>query len=149
MTPKARDMRRPDPPPEAVLIRLVREAAQITVADAANAAGISKSRWSQIETGYESRDGEYREVTGQRDTIAWMAWAVGLERDRLGEYRPDAVLVLDEILRRHGPRPDVDTDGPLARIAATEGLDPETAAAFIDLAKEMKATADRLQRRSA
>lgn len=144
-----RDMQRPEPPPEAVLIRLVREASQITIADAANAAGISKSRWSQIETGYESRSGEYKEVTGQRDTIAWMAWAVGLERDRLGEYRPDAVLVLDEILRRHGPREGIDNDGPLARIAATEGLEPEEAEAFINLAKEMRAARLRGQRRSA
>ena len=150
MTPKAGwHMRRPEPPPEAVLIRLVREAAQISASDAAKAAGISKSRWSQIETGYESRDGEYREVSGQRDTIAWMAWAVGLEPDRLAEYRPDAVLVLDEILRQHGPRPEIDNDGPLARIAATEGLDPEMADIFTRLAKEMKAASLRMQRRSA
>ena len=143
-------MQRPEPPPEAVLIRLVREAAQITVADAAKAAGISKSRWSQVETGYESRgDDEYKEVTGKRDTIAWMAWAVGLERARLGEYRPDAVLVLDEIVRRHGPREDIGNDGPLARIAAMEGLDPDEAVAFTNLAKEMRAIRLRAERRSA
>ena len=143
-------MQRPEPPPEAVLIRLVREAAQITIADAAKAAGISKSRWSQVETGYESRgDDEYKPVTGRRDTIAWMAWAIGLERGRLGEYRPDAVLVLDEIVRRHGHREDIGNDGPLARIAAMEGLDPEDAEAFINLAKEMRAVRLRAERRSA
>lgn len=140
-----RRMHRPEPPPEAVLIRIVREAAQISVADAANAAGISKSRWSQIENAYEARG----EVTGKPGIIAWMAWAVGLDRKRLGEYRPDAALVLDEILRRHGPREDIDNDGPLARIAATEGLDPEDAEAFIKLAREMRAVRLRAQRRPA
>ena len=94
-------MNRPVPPPEAELIRLVREAAHITTAEAAVAAGMSKSRWSQIESGYETRGEDFKEVRGKRDTIAHMAHVVGIGPERLEEAgRPDAAEVLREIQRQ-------------------------------------------------
>jgi transcriptional regulator with XRE-family HTH domain len=93
-------MSRPQPPPEAQLIRLAREAAHIRTADAAAKADISKARWSQIETGYESRDGEYRSVIARAVTLAHMAHAVGLTPERLAETgRQDAAEILREINR--------------------------------------------------
>ena len=89
------------PPPEATLIRLVREAAHMTAAEAALAAGISKARWSQIENGYETRGDGFKEVRGKRDTIAHMAHALHISPERLEEAgRPDAAQVLREIQRQ-------------------------------------------------
>jgi transcriptional regulator with XRE-family HTH domain len=100
-------MSQPAPPPEAVLIRLVREAGNIKLPAAAKAAGVSVARWSQIENGYEMRLGEARPVQGARSTIAHMAAAVGLTPGRLETEgaRPDAAAVLREILQRPQPPP--------------------------------------------
>lgn len=85
---------------------------------AAKAAGISKARWSQIESGFESRFGGYREVRGRAGTIAHMAAAVGLDPDRLETEgrRPDAAAVLREILRgaSAGPLISLNPDDYLA-----------------------------------
>lgn len=99
-------MSQPAPPPEAVLIRLVREAANLKLPAVAKSAGISVARWSQIENGYEMRLGEARPVRGSRSTIAHMAYAVGLEPERLATegQRPGAAAVLAEILRITGGR---------------------------------------------
>lgn len=98
-------MERPPSRPEGALIRLARKAAGLTVPDAARAAGISKARWSQVESGHEARNGVEREVNAKSATIAHMARAVGLSPERLeteGE-RPDAAEVLREILRTSPP----------------------------------------------
>lgn len=94
-------MLKPAPPPEARLIRLVREAAGIKTPDAARAARISKARWSQIENGYETRGGDVRAVRATAGTLAHMAAAVGLAPDRLETEagRTDAAEVLREIQR--------------------------------------------------
>lgn len=101
-------MDKPTPPPEAALLRLVRTAAGIKASDAAayvdrhSLRSFSAARWSQIENGYETRDGGYRRVTATAATLAHMAAAVGLTPDRLaaeGE-RSDAAEVLREILRK-------------------------------------------------
>lgn len=90
---------KPAPPPEATLIRLARQAARIKAPAAARAAGISTARWSQIENGYERREGLYKPIAGTAPTIAHMARAVGLTPDRLeAAGRPDAAEVLTEIL---------------------------------------------------
>lgn len=106
MTPQRQDdsMSRPAPPPEAVLIRLVREAAGIKTPEAARIAGISKARWSQVELGYEWREGGFRPVRAGAGTLAHMAYAAGVSPERLeteGE-RPDAAAVLREIERQKG-----------------------------------------------
>jgi transcriptional regulator with XRE-family HTH domain len=104
-------MSKPQPPPEAVLIRLAREAAHTRTADAAREAGVSKARWSQIESGYESRQGTYEPVVARAVTLAHMAHAVGLTPARLeGAGRPDAAAVLAEILRRDEPHVEQDAE---------------------------------------
>src|SRR5580700_9701840 len=88
------------PPPEAVLIRLVRQAAGITVDAAAARAGISKARWTQVETGREKRKDGYHPAVAPAGTLARMARAVpGVTPERLEEAgRPDAAEVLREII---------------------------------------------------
>jgi transcriptional regulator with XRE-family HTH domain len=100
----------PTPPPEAVLIRLVREAAGLKLPAVARLAGISKARWSQIETGYETRAGSYRQVKGRAVTVAHMAHAIGLAPERLATEgnRPDAAAVLREILHHPQPPPPLE-----------------------------------------
>lgn len=72
------------------------------VADAARLADISVARWSQIETGQETRHGVRRPVNAKAGTIAHMAYAVGVTPERLAAEggRPDAADVLREILLR-------------------------------------------------
>lgn len=104
-------MERPPAPPEAVLIRLAREAAGIRVAEASKRAGVSVARWSQIESGSEIRHGTVSPVTGRAGTIARMAAEVGVSPERLETKgrRPDAAEILREINRqqeeRTAPRP--------------------------------------------
>jgi transcriptional regulator with XRE-family HTH domain len=97
-------MDKPQPPPEAVLIRRARLAGQVKAPAAARAAGISIARWSQIENGYERRDGEYKPVRASDGLLAHMAHAVGVTPERLDEAgRSDAAEILREIGRRGGP----------------------------------------------
>lgn len=110
------------PPPEAALIRLVRQAAKIPVAAAAKRAGISTARWTQVEQGYETRAGERRPATAPPDTLAYMAAAIGLPPERLESegQRPDAAAVLRE-MRGHGavqpvpPAGEYPDDDPVLR----------------------------------
>ena len=116
-------MDRPPAPPEAVIIRLAREAAGIPISDAAKRAGVSVARWSQIEAGSEMRHGAPRAVTGRAGTIARMAHAVpGVTPERMetGGQRPDAAEILREMLRDDprdpaAPAPPADDDWQLPR----------------------------------
>lgn len=94
---------KPQPPPEAALIRLARQASRIKAPAAARSAQISVARWSQIENGYERRHGEYKPISGSAPAIAHMAYAVGLSPERLASEgeRPDAAEILAEILSQH------------------------------------------------
>jgi hypothetical protein len=70
---------------------------------AADAAGVSKARWSQVENGYEKKpDGMYYPVRASDGLLARMADAVGLGASRLESEgdRPDAAAVLREMERR-------------------------------------------------
>jgi transcriptional regulator with XRE-family HTH domain len=111
-------MERPPVRPEGALIRLTREAAGLSIPDVVKASGVSKARWSQVETSRESRNGVVRQVTAKAATVAHMARAVGLSPERLeteGE-RPDAAEILREILRAE--RPSAASPGnPFAAIA--------------------------------
>jgi transcriptional regulator with XRE-family HTH domain len=100
-------MERPPAPPEAVLIRLAREAAGIPVAAAAKGAGVSVARWSQIESGSEIRHGNVSPVNGRAGTIARMAAEVGVTPERMAAegHRPDAAEILREIRRQAEPEP--------------------------------------------
>jgi transcriptional regulator with XRE-family HTH domain len=106
--------RLPDPPAEAALLRLVRKARDITVADAAKAVGISKAWLSSIENGHDTRGPEgVRPVRASDTIVAHLAAYLRISPERLETEgdRPDAALVLREILairRREAapPRPD-------------------------------------------
>lgn len=121
-------MERPPALPEGILIRRAREASGLTVPAAAQAAGMSKARWTQVETGYETRQGQVRRVQAKPGTIARMAHAVGLDPDRLASQgeRPDAAEILREILLTQpgGPRlsPVADPAPPLDLTTASDAL---------------------------
>lgn len=102
-------MNTPAPPPAAVIIRLAREAAGIRVADAAAQAGISVARWSQIENGHETRQGEIRPARAKSATLARMAAAVGVPSERMeAEGRdPEAAAIMREIERQAPAVPPV------------------------------------------
>lgn len=124
-TKTGHSMEKPPARPEGALIRLVRKAAQISVPEAARLAGISKARWTQIESGRESRNGIEKEVNAKADTLAHMAHAVGVAPDRLEAEggRPDAAEVLREILRDEEARASI--PAPLRPVTAWEGDGPE------------------------
>lgn len=118
-------MNTPAPPAAAVIIRLAREAAGIRVADAAAKAGISVARWSQIENGHETRQGEIRPARAKSATLARMAAAVGVSSARMEAEGcdPEAAAIMREIERQARPAPP-----PLlpviAKSAREAGVDP-------------------------
>ena len=62
---------------------------------------MSTSRWSQIENGYELKNGTYKLVTANKRMLAHMAHLVHLTPKKLEEDgRADAAEILTEILRR-------------------------------------------------
>lgn len=144
-----RPMERPQPPPEAALIRLVREAAGLKIPPAAKAAGISAARWSQVELGYETRQGQVKPVRATAATLAHMAHAAGLSPDRLEAEggRPDAAAVLREILRGE-PTPPPPTPAPrysdpaLQHVWETPGLSDEVKRGLIALVLGIRAQAE-------
>lgn len=133
-------MIKPAPPPEAVIIRVAREAGQIKTPVAARAAGISVARWSQIEIGYETRRGRFKEVRARAGTLAHMAAAVGVSPDRLEEAgRGDAAVILREIMRRNAeptPAPRYSNPG-IERIANDPDLPDDVKAGLIAVAKSL------------
>jgi hypothetical protein len=134
---------RPSPPPEATLIRLAREAANIKAPAAAKVAGISPARWSQVETGYETRLGNARPVRAPDGTLAHMAFAVGLAPHRLDQVgREGAADVLREILRQHAERIGVD-GAPGAPVIAVnlDGLRPDQIQLVEGIVAELRASA--------
>ena len=94
-------METPPPPPEGSLLRRVRESAGISLTDAAKAAGITDTRWSQIERGHERRKGMDVPARAKAGTLARMARAIGIPPERLETdgQRPDAAEILREIER--------------------------------------------------
>lgn len=98
----------PHPPPEAVLLRLARKAAGVTVAQAAHTAGVSKAWLSAIENGYDNRgrDG-VRPVRASDEIVARLAafLDVGPERLETEGQRPDAAAVLREMQRHTAQQP--------------------------------------------
>ena len=150
-------MDRPPPPPEAVLIRLVRQAAKVTVRGAAKRAGISTARWTQIEQGYETRDGEPRAAWAPPDTLAYMAAAIDLPAGRLETegQRPDAAAVLREMQRQPGTPPPAPPPEPrfadprLQYVMDTPGLDLETRLLLVDLTRAIIARREAQNHRSA
>lgn len=142
-TGRAASTDKPTPPPEAPLIRLVRLGAELTADQAARRAGISKARWSQIENGYERRQGAWYAVRATDGLLARMARAIGLGADRLDQAgRGDAAEILREMAAREGrteePPVDLAPQCEYEREAlATPGLD--------DAAKRLIVRAHRLR----
>jgi hypothetical protein len=91
----------------------------MSIPDAARKSGISKARWSQVETGHETRAGVDRVVQAKAGTLARMAAAVGLPPERLEAegQRADAAMVLREILQGQPSAPE---PSPAAAIAPAE-----------------------------
>jgi transcriptional regulator with XRE-family HTH domain len=130
-------MTRPPARPEGALIRLARQAAGLSIPDAVRLSGVSKARWSTVESGSESRDGVTRPVNAKADTIARMARAVGINPDRLESegQRADAALILREILRAEAEppaSPAAEDDGPLLDDEDPGALALEVARLLID-----------------
>lgn len=88
-----RRMEKPDQPPEGRLIQEALKKTGMSARKAADAAGISDSRWRHIVNGYQPAGrGEFVRVVGPADTVARMARVVG-------------VMPID--MRMRGKRPDV------------------------------------------
>ncbi|MGW6911504.1 helix-turn-helix domain-containing protein [Streptomyces sp. NPDC054940] len=106
------------PPPEATLIRLVREAAGLSPERAAARMEVkfSGSRWRQIERGWRADSGT--EVFAPDVTLAQMCWALGITSDRLAETgRDTAVEILREMERSKAPAPgEAPESNPLAEL---------------------------------
>lgn len=95
------------PPPEATLIRLVREAAGISPETAAARMEIkfSGSRWRQIERGW--RKDSDSSVEAPDATLAHMCFTLGISSERLAETgRSKAVKILRELERSKAPAPE-------------------------------------------
>lgn len=120
----ARDL--PPPTPEGVLIRRVRESIRprLAVAAAAERAGISAEMWGLVERGYRTpkRDAEAVRIVAKPQTLAHMAYAVGLKPSDLEEVdRADAAAVLAEM---RGPEIEV-VDIPVDRGVVMVAVPPD------------------------
>ncbi|MFE7272993.1 hypothetical protein [Streptomyces sp. NPDC057623] len=90
----------PEPPPEADLIRLARQARGLSPEEAAERTPvrIKGFRWRQIEKGFKGKVGESDPVKALPKTLAHMAHTVGVTPSRLVEAgREDAAQILREI----------------------------------------------------
>jgi hypothetical protein len=90
----------PQPPPEAQIIAEFRERPpRMSIRAAAAEAGISESRWRQIENGVRMFRGTPYPESGPAQTVAKMAAVVGVTPDQLTHAaRPDAAGELEAIL---------------------------------------------------
>ncbi|MBC9729888.1 helix-turn-helix transcriptional regulator [Streptomyces sp. TRM68367] len=90
-------MKTPSPPPEAVLIRNAQKRSGLTVGQAAEQAGIGRSRWNQIVAGYQRVGGTAVEVKAPPETLARMALVVGVTPAQLRDAgREKAAVALEE-----------------------------------------------------
>ncbi|CAL9608564.1 hypothetical protein SUDANB1_05577 [Streptomyces sp. enrichment culture] len=89
---------RPEPPPEAVLIKRALKHQRMSGRSAAQATGISDARWRQIVTGFQTVAGVQHAVKAPPDTLARMALVVGVTPAQLREAgREDAAAELVEL----------------------------------------------------
>jgi len=134
----------PDTPPEAEVIRLAREAMDMTAQDAAEASrardgkGVSAAYWRDVERGHGGRRGQRVPTRASARALAAMARVVGVHPAQLaGAGREDAARVLEEILRREGP--------PRALAAVPSppaSLEPGPGDIFPDVEPEMRPMID-------
>lgn len=121
-------MASPQPPPEAVLIARKREEApRMSIRAAAEQAGISETRWRQIESGRRMFQGKPWPERAPAAILARMARVVSVTATELEKAgRPDAAAELDAL-----PLPEVRRD--------EDGHETATSA-------ELQAVMDRLDR---
>ncbi|MEU5640000.1 helix-turn-helix domain-containing protein [Streptomyces milbemycinicus] len=121
---------RPEPPPEAVLIKKALKRNRISGREAARRAGISDARWRQIVSGYQTVSGSHIPVRAPDETLARMAHVAGVTADELGQAgREAAAEALEELAGPPAPAGATDayaSDPHLAAITALlESLSPE------------------------
>jgi transcriptional regulator with XRE-family HTH domain len=123
----------PPSPPEGELIHRAQKRSGLTVVDAARRAGISRTRWNQIVSGYESVHGTRVPFQAPPETLARMALAVGVMPAQLREvHREDAAKELEELARRTPTRvPSVASPTLAAITALLNTLTPEEQEAVI------------------
>lgn len=127
------DVSVPEAPPEGLLIRALREQRpHMSIRSAASAAGISESRWRQIESGVRwFRGVPYEERGTPAVTVARMAQAVGATPQQLaGAGRKDAAEELEALAQQVEQAPvfTAKQRGALAsrvRRDARDGSDPK------------------------
>jgi transcriptional regulator with XRE-family HTH domain len=73
----------PEPPPEAVIIARKRTEQHLSRLEAGRRAGISETRYRQLETGVIRIRGTDYPEKAPAETLARMAWAVGVTADEL------------------------------------------------------------------
>ncbi|MGY0064232.1 helix-turn-helix domain-containing protein [Streptomyces sp. LZ34] len=121
---------RPEPPPEAVLIKKALKRNRISGREAARRAGISDARWRQIVSGYQTVSGSHIPVRAPDETLARMAHVAGVTADELRRAdRETAAEALEELAALSAPAGSTDayaSDPHLAAITALlESLSPE------------------------
>lgn len=119
----------PGPTPEGQLIKRVRESLQprVTVAEAAQRAGISAEMWGHIERGHRSagRGAGRVPVKAKRPTLARMAFEIGVSAEDLEEAgREDAAEVLRQMLDSR-PAEQTVMEVPVDRGRMLLEVDPE------------------------
>lgn len=103
----------PEPTPEGMLIRRVRESLRprLPVAEAARRAGISAETWGNVERGYRTpKKNQPIAVVATGQTLAHMANEVGLTPDdlkRLGRANADQAAEI--LVEMRGPAYEVET----------------------------------------
>lgn len=97
-TPQITDTK-PDPGPDAQLIKYARthHVPPLSIREAARRAGISESRWRQVEKGYASVGaGQFKPAIASDLTLSAMAIAIGLDgNDLRGVDRDRAAQIID------------------------------------------------------
>jgi hypothetical protein len=154
---------RPAPTPEGELIGKAAKSAGITVKKAAERAGISDTRWRQIVAGYQTPTrGQHIPVEGRPDTVARMAYAVGLLPEQLeGVGRTDAATIL-RVIRSdaaaqesapptHVPRASTSVlaDDTEIAIWSVESMSPEERADHIAALRVRRVTAELREEKAA
>jgi hypothetical protein len=125
-------MAKPKPPPEALLIERKRKAIvpRLSQRNAALRAGISETRWRQIEVGGRWFRGRWEPEIAPPGTLAQMAYAVGATPAELAEAgREDAVPLLQTLLASPPDQISQLVDG----VRKARGLSERQKQAIIDL----------------
>lgn len=120
-------------PPEAALIRKALKRGRISGREAARRVGLSETRWRQLYSGSHVIKGVRVVARAPADTLARIAYTIGITAEELSEAgRADAAQELEELAEIAGPPSPSSSDAPtppedqLAAIAALlASLPPE------------------------